>query len=347
MSAAVKNDSDGGVSDISDGSDGERNPRGGPIYDTSDDEESGDDIDTPRAQTLNRTDSRDGRGVVGDVAEESSDRETLRIQVASDLHIEFYDKNRSPPNFLIEPRAPILALLGDVGLACTDQLRDFLHAQADRFERVLFVPGNHEYYNRRSTTYCMDEQDRWMQSVCSERDSLHFMDNDSMVLNGVLVLGSTLWSEIPDEMLWEAEASMNDYALSYNHDAGEEPRRVTAMETRQFHRESVAWLRSRVDEAKRDGRKVVVLTHHTPLMTGTSHPRYEGGSLSCCFSSDLRGLLLCGGPPIVAWACGHTHYNFDFVCGSVRVFSNQRGYRGSPKGEYDRGGIVLEVDSKK
>ena len=169
------------------------------------------------------------------------------------------------------------------------------------------------------------------------------MEKDSMVLKGVLILGTTLWSRIPDELMWGAEMSMNDYALSYNHRPGEEPRKLTALATNRFHQESIEWLTTHLSDAKRSGQKVVVLTHHTPLLQGTSHPRYDGSDLSCCFSSDLRGLLLAYGPPIVAWACGHTHYNFDFKFGNVRVFSNQRGYKGGPKRDYDRGGVVLKV----
>jgi hypothetical protein len=46
----------------------------------------------------------------------------LRIQIASDLHIEFYGTLDNVPSDIIIPRAPVLALLGDVGLAFTPLL---------------------------------------------------------------------------------------------------------------------------------------------------------------------------------------------------------------------------------
>ena len=273
----------------------------------------------------------------------------LRIQVVSDLHIEFYRHIlKVPAHSIIQPQAPILALLGDIGLACTDLLRDFLYRQADRFEHVLFLAGNHEYYNRDNTTYSITEQMTWMRRICSEKDNLHFMDRSSIVLNGVLILGTTLWSDIPDETLFKAEQSLNDYNLSYNHAPGQAPRKLTARETRREYRKNVAWIRSKLMEAKEKDQKVVILTHHTPLMKGTSHPRYEGNDLNCCFSSDLRSLIIHAGPPLVAWACGHTHYNFDMMVGNnVRVFSNQRGYKHEPRKDYDRKGVVLEVRAEK
>mmetsp|Transcript_34523 Transcript_34523/g.75557 ORF Transcript_34523/g.75557 Transcript_34523/m.75557 type:complete len:104 (+) Transcript_34523:504-815(+) len=100
-------------------------------------------------------------------------------------------------------------------------------------------------------------------------------------------------------------------------------------------------------EAKEKDQRVVILTHHTPLMKGTSHPRYEDSDLSCCFSSDLRSLIVHGDPPLVAWACGHTHYNFDMMVGNnVRVFSNQRGYKHEPRKDYKWKGHCAGGESK-
>ena len=73
----------------------------------------------------------------------------LKIQVCSDLHTEFYGCFENIPDDIIVPKAPVLALLGDIGLAKTESLEKFLLLQATRFEHVLFVAGNHEYYNTR------------------------------------------------------------------------------------------------------------------------------------------------------------------------------------------------------
>jgi len=270
-------------------------------------------------------------------------RPDLRIQIISDLHIECYDKWKIL-NFLIEPQAPILALLDDIGHACSHQLRTFLHSQCDRFEHVLFLAGNHEYYNKGDTVNSMTEQNEWMISVCSERPNLHFMEKESLVLNGITILGTTLWSEIPDDSLELAERDLNDYHLSYNHAAGEAPRGLKAIETRALHRENIRWLESELRRATYDHKALVVLTHHTPMVTGTSHPRFENSDITCCFSSDLEELLLESSPALVAWACGHTHYNFDFMVGDVRVLSDQRGYKYSRNSEYEENGVVLEVN---
>ena len=78
----------------------------------------------------------------------------LKIQILSDLHLEFYFNKREPGGssgygydiYQTIPSAPILALLGDIGLAISDELFRFLERQLKLYERVLFVMGNHEGY---------------------------------------------------------------------------------------------------------------------------------------------------------------------------------------------------------
>ena len=69
----------------------------------------------------------------------------VSIQIASDLHLEFYGDNPIPYKDIIVPGAPILALLGDIGLpiASDGHYERFLHHMADQFQLVLVVAGNH------------------------------------------------------------------------------------------------------------------------------------------------------------------------------------------------------------
>jgi len=278
----------------------------------------------------------------GSPADVMSDSTPLQIQIASDLHTEFYGLSAgSAPRQLIIPRAPVLALLGDIGNAFSDSLRAFLHHQADNFEKVLFIIGNHELYNaRKGQIQSVTEQWAWLKSVCEERDNIYLLEKDSIDLCGIRILATSLWSDIPDDMLQGAEMVMNDYALSYNHKDGEAPRKLTASETRQWYRENRQWLRGELDRARQEGIPTLVLTHHTPQMKGTSHPRYSSDPLTCCFSSDLTELLSF---PVKAWACGHTHFNFDMHVGGTRLVSNQRGYKGQAKSDYRRDGLVLHI----
>lgn len=68
----------------------------------------------------------------------------MAIQILSDLHLETptaYDL------FDIPPKAPYLALLGDIGNVKDDGLFAFLEAQLRKFQIVFFLLGNHEPYH--------------------------------------------------------------------------------------------------------------------------------------------------------------------------------------------------------
>lgn len=277
--------------------------------------------------------------------------------------VEFYDSPDRIPADIIQRRAPILALLGDIGLAYTDTLRAFLHRQADAFEHVLFLAGNHEFYNRRNNKYyTVQEQLAWIKAICEERPNLHFMERQVVEIGGVWILGTTLWSHIPPHLEVKAAQSMNDYHLSYM--AAEEPEegsrvvQMTPAFTNAWHATSVAWLEAQLDRAAATNTQVVVLTHHTPSFQGTSNPRYDGSDLSHCFSTDLTYLLR--KEPVLVWACGHTHYNFrqsiddddnnNYNKTKTKqprlLVSNQRGYPGQDKMDYDNEGYVIRLSAE-
>ena len=71
----------------------------------------------------------------------------LKLQIVSDLHIEYKNNTVPDPLDLITPEADILVLAGDIGsLYKFDQLRNFMVKLCEYFQLVLYVPGNHEYY---------------------------------------------------------------------------------------------------------------------------------------------------------------------------------------------------------
>ena len=66
----------------------------------------------------------------------------LKIQIISDIHLEV---NK---DFAVTPKAPYLALLGDIGDPGSARYLDFLLEQAGKFEKVFVLIGNHSCYGR-------------------------------------------------------------------------------------------------------------------------------------------------------------------------------------------------------
>lgn len=71
----------------------------------------------------------------------------MEIQVYSDLHLEFYKKYYP----LIEPKAEILLLLGDIGKISSKNYLEFIKDCSTKFKYILIVLGNHEYYHSKKS----------------------------------------------------------------------------------------------------------------------------------------------------------------------------------------------------
>ena len=115
-----------------------------------------------------------------------------------------------------------------------------------------------------------------------------------------------------------AESTMSDYSLILN---SATRRRLPARDTAQLHTHSVSWLRREL--ARHDPARTIIVTRHAPGPLSEA-PYHVGSALSPAFASNLDALVKASRVPL--WIHGHTHYNVDYMLGSTRVFTNQRGY---------------------
>jgi hypothetical protein len=236
-------------------------------------------------------------------------------------------------NAAIVPAAPVLALLGDIctltnaaDLALYDEL---LRWCAARWELVIVLTGNHEYYNRVGGTVpvTMDQADAELARLCAAVGPNVVVlqgTGTSIDINGIRVLGATLWSELPTaEVTAAVVAYMQDYRTIYVRGSGGIEQLTGAMSTL-LHRQTVAWLTHEIEQVKAPG-KIVVLTHHAPSFERTSDPFFDGTPTTHGFASDLTHLFR---PQIRLWGFGHTHFNTDQVHpAGTRVVANQKGHK--------------------
>lgn len=250
----------------------------------------------------------------------------MRLRVLSDLHLEHFRQGRELPEVAAD--AVILAGDIDVGLAG-------LEWAAHRFAGtpVLYVPGNHEFYQQRMTALRAAMRQR------AARLGIHLLDNDSVELQGVRFLGTTLWTDfalygartpqdregipvgpapletIPLEAVSAALRMMPDYSLIEQPD-GEV---FAPEESVRLHREAVAWLAEELARPCPGPR--VVITHHAPL-PACIPPRYRGDVLSPAFASNLESLM----GSAALWVHGHVHDAVDLTVHGTRVLCNPGGY---------------------
>jgi predicted phosphodiesterase len=171
------------------------------------------------------------------------------------------------------------------------------------------------------------------------------MDKRSMLVDGVRVLGTTLWSYVPPDKVNHIANVLNDYHLIRVQDPiTGESKKLSVEQTVGWFQDEVKWLREQISLAKQNDERVVIFTHHAPLIKGTSHPRFDGSSANCAFSSDLDDMM---GDPVDLWCFGHTHYSSDQTVKGTRVVSNQVGYIAMNEKAGFNPGMVVSVNSNK
>ena len=232
----------------------------------------------------------------------------MRLHILSDLYLEF------GPAQIPRPEADVVVLAGDIHLG-----REGIRWARKQFpdQPVLYVLGNHEFYHHSLPGLT--------ELLKNETDGSHIalLENNSVEINGVTFLGCTLWTDFQltgnaAAAMQVAEETMSDYhVIRFN----PEHRRLWARDTVRLHSESVAWLRERLSKCNRS--RTVVITHHAPSARAEA-PWHAHSPLKPAFGSSLDSLVEQSGVPL--WIYGHTHYNTDFVIGSTRGLTNQRGY---------------------
>jgi predicted phosphodiesterase len=236
----------------------------------------------------------------------------MRIQLASDLHLEFLARD-FPGECLIAPahEADVLVLAGDVSRADAA-----IALFKDWPVPVLYILGNHEAYGG-----CI-EAVREELTRAAQGTSVRFMERELIDFGGVRFLGCTLWTDYQldstltqQQLMDQAQRSLNDHRLIRTR----EGELFLPQHALQDHERSRAWL---VQELSRnyDG-KTVVVTHHGPHPLSV-HPRYVGDPVNAAFVSDLSDLL----PKADLWLHGHVHDSFDYRVGRCRVVANPLGY---------------------
>jgi len=266
----------------------------------------------------------------------------MKVTLISDLHLEFAD--------LVLPGGDVLIIAGDLCEAKSikknmydsdTELTQFAFEDSqkrpDRFYRfileecsakyreTIMVMGNHEHYG-----YRLEKTADYIRSQLP--DNVVLLDNDRHVIDGVLFLGSTMWTDINrnDPVTHQTLAyAMSDYRyITQQNPVNNSYHKLTTQRTRHEHLKTVAYFEKSLQE-NRTGDKlpVVVVSHHAPSTLSISPEFQDNDKMNGGYCSDLSGMIL-DYPEIQVWVHGHTHDFFDYKLGDTRVLCNPRGYHG-------------------
>lgn len=256
----------------------------------------------------------------------------MKLQLLSDLHLE------TDPGFVATPApgADLLVLAGDVGSYQTRRdgsmmdepdwgLRRFspLPQHAGWPVPVVYVPGNHEYDG-----LDMEEAHADLRRAC-DRLGIAWLERETLVIEGVRFVGTTLWSDY--DALMPANATETERlrlrekafraANFYLHKmAGQRCGALfDAAAMRELALDCQAWLRAAL--ARPHAGPTVVVTHFAPTLH-SADPRYGLAPGTAGFCNALEDLL----PQADLWLHGHLHCATDVRVDRCRIVANPLGY---------------------
>ena len=267
----------------------------------------------------------------------------MRIKLVSDLHLEFSDIN-----IVNDQDYDVLILGGDICIAqdlhdhpepnntadqttvangtglgrrqmTAQRFRDFFKRCSFQFPHVIYIMGNHEFYNGKF--YAAID---YMREELAKYPNIYMLENDTKIIDDVVFVGGTLWTNMNkrDPLTMHAiEGMMNDFRIIRNDKRNYAT--MSALDVAIRHDKTLAYIKLIVQEHK--DKKCVVVGHHSPSFQ-SAHEMYKHETLmNGGYHSDLSEFIL-DRPQIVLWTHGHTHHPFDYVIGETRIVCNPRGY---------------------
>lgn len=256
----------------------------------------------------------------------------MKIAYCDDLHLEVGKRDFELPD------ADILILAGDIclGFDLRDSFefahtsrnqREFFIDVSKKYKQVLYIPGNHDYWDNTLTRAISDVQE----FLDSENlDNIKFSDSFSIEINDVKFVCATLWTDINKGQ----PSAHNMYGSSYNSAYMRDYERIKVdsfAETSKSFMQTDSMLlhsmhRDFIAEEVKNHTKVIVVTHHAPLMTCVDTDNHS--NLDYFYGcTDMEDIIL-DNEQIKYWIYGHTHDPMEQEVGSTKLITNPRGYCG-------------------
>lgn len=242
----------------------------------------------------------------------------MKIQITSDLHTEFYGYDFSDLLDTFDPTdVDVLVVAGDVGTLRYCSMQDSLAILSRKYPHVVFVTGNHEYYNT-SKPYVDDV----LQDVCKKYGNLHWLDHSVVEIGGQRFIGSTLWFR--DHPMNELYArGLNDFRVI----------RGFRNWVYKENEKAITYLSENIREGD------FVVTHHLPSQLCVD-PRFKGSNLNRFFVCEMDDVIERCRPK--HWVAGHTHHSCRVNVHDTLITINPYGYPGALNPQYVKK-LIIEV----
>lgn len=244
------------------------------------------------------------------------------IGLVSDLHLE-------ASNFQLEinPQWDYLVIAGDLS-AERDLIESFFYNLSLKNIKnipIIYVLGNHEH-----ELHDIDETPHQIKEMLKDYDNIHVLNNESIVLDGVKFIGTTLWTNFEyggigginskEENMKFNQLHVGDFSrVFYKNELTKKTEKITPEYMIKLHNKAYKFLEFELKNNPFDGEKVVI-THFAP------HPQCINSKYtkhnSSYWVSDLESLMGFS----TYWFHGHLHDSVDIELHGTKVACNPRGF---------------------
>lgn len=236
----------------------------------------------------------------------------MKIQYASDLHLEFADNWRFLKENPLQVTGDILILAGDIGYLGDENYTNhpFWDWASENYQQVIACMGNHEFYKYYDIATLHDG------CRIPIRDNVNSYYNAVVHIGDIDIIVSTLWAKIPLKEAYYTERVISDFhRILYNDEL------LTFSDFNREHERCLAFVKKAVEESM--AKHKIVVTHHVPSFK-MQCPKFADSLANGAFTVELEDFI--NEHDIDYWIYGHSHYNVDVTIGNTRCLSNQLGY---------------------
>jgi len=237
----------------------------------------------------------------------------------SDVHLEFYERPKHLDRLVrsilssVTQRDGILLLCGDIGTVDsgyqTEKYRTFLDRLTPHFQKIVLIPGNHEFYGS-SVSRALNRLRAF------KNDKIDVLYNEVLILSSeprpIAILGTTLWGYC------ETLSGM-EYVNDFQH--------ITTFrdDPNEYNRMSVTSRRWLLENIQRytPTHDIIVMTHHLPSYE-LIDPKYRDRFVLNPYYAQAMDDAFTGS--VRLWVYGHTHTPSIREINGIRFACNPFGY---------------------
>jgi Icc-related predicted phosphoesterase len=229
----------------------------------------------------------------------------VKIQIASDLHLEF--------SYIVldYTGTDILVLAGDIH-SDIGKLKKYILAilKANKNIQIVLIAGNHECYSK-TVPETIEKMNRLFNEDKNISNRCHFLQDNFVIIHGIKFIGCTLWCNPPGIYWDEIKKEISDFSNIKNHNI---------MDCISYFENSVKF----IEENFASEYPLIIITHFPPSFSSINQIYSGFTELNHYFASDIEDTILYTNPKI--WIHGHTHHTFSYYIGNTKIICNPRGY---------------------